>query len=124
MTNTEKVLAVLGSTLRPVSEIVKATELSHSIVRKALKTLTDEGQVTAHPCKPVLYSNPKKDPFSLEAAVESVLGRRARSVDFLHRRITRQGFSVTPAEVRAALLALVVVGRAVKPLKPLRFCRM
>lgn len=114
MTNTEKVLAALHSTLRPVSEIVTATGLSDSVVRKTLKTLVEGGQVTAHSCKPVLYSNPKQDVFSVEGAVEQVLGRRARSVDYLHKRIVNRGLTATnKAEVKQVLLNLVRHGRAV-----------
>jgi hypothetical protein len=115
MTSSETVLYTLGITPLSVKEITENTGLSESVVRKTLKALVADEQVTLHETTPTTFS--KDIPYSLEASVEGVLGKKARSAGYIHQRLSNRGVTVTKAEVRSALVTLVLTGRATLPFK-------
>jgi DNA-binding IclR family transcriptional regulator len=116
----EKVLQVLdatATTATTVAEIVEATGLSDSVVRKALKALCDDGLCERHETnKPTTYTKA----YSLEATVAQFLGRKARSASYITKRIRQRGAVVSTPMVSNALLALVGSGRAAAPFKSAR----
>jgi len=118
----EVVLEALGNAAnvaKTVKAIATETGLSESTVRKALKALEADEQVERHDTTPITFS--KDVPYSLEGVVEQFLGRKARSADYITKRMKRCGLTVTPPMVRAALVVLVTSGRAVAPFRSARF---
>jgi len=115
----EVVLGALDGTAKTVSQIVTETGLSDSVVRKALKALEADGQIERHDTTPVTFS--KDVPYSLEATVAQFLGRKARSADYITKRMRQRGMAVTTPMVSNALLVLVTSGRAVAPFRSARF---
>jgi len=122
MTNAERIFAVMtDNDEQTVSQISAASGVNESSARKALASLVEEGKVDRHDGKPVTFS--KVLHFSLEGAVKQTLGHKARSADFLRKRLARGGITATKAEVTKALLTLVARGQARQPFRTQRFAQ-
>ena len=118
-----KILDVIGNIPLTVSEICDETGISATTVRKGLKSLIDSELALRHDSNPATFE--KVLTFSLETAVEQCLSRtKARSVDFVQRRLVTAGVPATKEEVAFVLVSLVALSRAETPFRKNRYRRV
>ena len=105
----------LSENEQSVSQIVAETGLSESVVRKTLAKMVENGLAVRHSKGNRVFFCTAD---SLRERVSRILGRKARSVGYIQRRV---GVGASPREVREVLEGFVAAGTAIRPFKSERY---